>query len=135
MGGPLKSEGYLAVSHCSMPLQMAGPGEPQPYCLGGHHGTDIDPTIRTGLPPGTNVTLARLTRNLGSLILARGTVVDSRGEIEGSPCCNTLLVGVPDLPELLSVVKGFQYHLVVACGDHTGPMADQARDLAIDVIP
>jgi len=136
LGGPLASEGRLAVSHCSMPLTMCGPdaGE-QPYRLGGHHGSGADPTIRTGLPAGTTVTLARLTRNAEELILTSGKVADSRAEIEGSPCCNTLLVEVPNLPRILSLIKGFQYHLVAACGDHTVRMAELARELAIEVVP
>jgi len=136
MGGPLESEGYLAVSHCAMPLRMAGlDASQQPYCLGGHHGAETDPTIRTRLPAGVTVTLARLTRNLERLILVAGTIAGSRGEIEGSPCCNTLLVEVPDLAKLRSVIKGFQYHLIVARGDHTEPLADLAQRLEIVITP
>jgi L-fucose isomerase-like protein len=132
MGGPIEDGGYLAVSHCVMSRQMRGTNAvQQPYYFGDYHGRKTSPTIHTDLPTGEVVTVARLTQNLESLILTAGVVVDSR-DVPGR-CRNSLVIQVSDLPQLLSMVKGVQYHLVVAAGDYTGQLADLAERLGIEV--
>ncbi|MGB2823884.1 MAG: hypothetical protein WBF17_23090 [Phycisphaerae bacterium] len=130
MGGGFQADGHVEISHCVLSRRMTGPAEPsQPYYLGDYHGRKSSPTIRTSIPPGRTVTIARLTRNLERLILTRGTVADSLDK--PGRCRNTLVIDVPDAARLLSLVKGHQNHLVVACGDHVESMADLAERAGI----
>jgi L-fucose isomerase-like protein len=131
MGGAWSREGKLTVNHCVLSRKMAGPDAPmQSYYLGDYHGRHNSPTIHTDLPVGTPVTIARLTRNLEKLLLARGTVIEALDPDRG--CRNTLIIDVADLPKLLSGVKGVQNHLVVAQGDHADAMARLAQNVGIE---
>jgi hypothetical protein len=76
--------------------------------------------------------VARLTRNLENLILTRGAVMESL-DVPGR-CRNTLQIKVADLPALLRLVKGGQYHLVVACGDHADSLSTLAKQAKITVL-
>ena len=131
MGGGFEADGKLEISHCVLSRRMAGPGDPpQPYYLGDYHGRKSSPTIRTSIPAGRTVTVARLTRGLQRLILTRGTVVDSLDR--PGRCRNTLVIDAPDAARLLSLVKGHQNHLVVACGDHVESMTELAERAGIE---
>jgi L-fucose isomerase-like protein len=132
MGGARAEGERLTVSHCVLSRRMTGPGAAEPYHLADYHGTRPSPTIHTDLPRGQEVTVARLTRNLERLIVTRGTVVDSRDE-PGS-CRNTLEIEVEDVGKLMSAVRGVQYHLVLACGNHVSAMCDRATEAGVQVL-
>jgi L-fucose isomerase-like protein len=132
MGGPIKDSGQLGVCHCVMSRRMCGDqATAQPYYLGDYHGRKAGPTIHTDLPLGQEVTVARLTRNLESLLLVRGTVVASHDS--SHRCRNTVAVEVADRSAVLKVVKGVQTHLVLACGDHTEALSAVAAEAGIQV--
>jgi len=131
MGGGFQADGKLEISHCVLSRRMTAPGDPpQPYYLSDYHGRKSSPTVRTSIPAGRTVTIARLTRDLQRLILTRGTVVDSLDR--PGRCRNTLIIDVPDAARLLGLVKGHQNHLVVACGDHVESMAELAERAGIE---
>jgi len=115
MGGGIKIENYLGVSHCVLSRRMLGPTEPKlPYYISDYHGRKSSPTIHTIMPEGLIVTVARVTRNLESLILTAGKVV---GNLDlKDKCRNTLLIEVKNVDKVLKAVKGVQQHFVVACG-------------------
>jgi hypothetical protein len=75
--------------------------------------------------------MARLTRNLETLILSRGELVESLDLRDR--CRNTLLIHVEDPAKVLGAMKGLQQHLVVACGDHREAMTTHARNAGIKV--
>jgi L-fucose isomerase-like protein len=133
MGGPIKDSGHLGVCHCVLSRRMRGPDAPeQPYYLSDYHGRKAGPTIHTDLPVGQEVTVARLTRNLESLLLMRGTVVASHDS--NHRCRNTVAVEVADRSAVLKAVKGVQTHLVLACGDHTEALAALAAGAGIQIV-
>ena len=69
MGGPIKDSGQLGVCHCVMSRRMCGgQAAEQPYYLSDYHGRKTGPTIHTDPPVGQEVTVARLTQNLESLL-------------------------------------------------------------------
>jgi L-fucose isomerase-like protein len=124
MGGAWNRGGRLAVTHCALSRRMTGPAaETAHYSLVPyhHHRPDM-PTVHTDPPLGQTVTVARLTRNLESLLLTTGTLVDSQ-DIEDR-CCNTLVIDVPDVAGLLAEIQGIQHHMVVAAGDHAEALAE-----------
>ena len=131
MGGAGQQGNRLRVSHCVLPRKMKDPDAPQPYYLAYHHGSSVGVTIHTDLPAGEPVTVARLTRDLQRLIIAQGTVVESRDPLRG--CRNALVIEVADVRRLMSVVRGGQYHLVVACGHHLAKMRQLAEEAGIQV--
>jgi L-fucose isomerase-like protein len=132
MGGPIKDSGQLGVNHCVLSRQMCGvDAPPLPYYLSDYHGRKAGPTIHVDLPVGQEVTVARLTRNLGSLLLMRGAIVASHDS--NHRCRNTVVVEVADRDAVLKAVKGVQAHLALACGDHTEALAALARQSGIQV--
>jgi L-fucose isomerase-like protein len=131
MGNNFDVAGDLGVGHCVLPRTLCHPGSPQPYYLSDYHGRKPSPTIHTTLPIGHVVTIARLTRNLETLILSRGTIVESLDLPDR--CRNTLIIHVDDPAQVLGALKGLQQHLVVACGDHTKAMTTHAQSAGIQV--
>jgi L-fucose isomerase-like protein len=132
MGGALKANGGLGISHCVMCRQMLGPESPvQPYEVYDYHGRKPGPTLRTELPQGTTVTVARLTQNLERLLLTTGTV-RRMGDYQDY-CRNTLVLDVPDRERVLNAVKGIQNHYVVVAGDHAAKLAAMAHERGIAV--
>jgi hypothetical protein len=81
---------------------------------------------------GQAVTVARLTKDLESLLLMRGAVVASHDT--NHRCRNTVAIQVADRSAVLKAVKGIQTHLVLACGDHTETLAALAADMGIKVV-
>ena len=81
---------------------------------------------------GETVTVARLTRNLGQLLLFKGSLVANRAE--NARCRNTLVVDVPDRGRVFDAVKGIQNHYVAAFGDHTRAMTEMAGAWDIEVV-
>jgi len=131
MGGAWGKDDQLRVSHCVLSRKMNGPGASQTYYLAGYHQNKSGPTIHTDLPVAQPVTVARLTRNLERLLIAQGEVIESRDE--PNHCRNMLILRVSDLQKLMGVVRGGQYHLVVACGHHLPKMHDLAEKAGIEV--
>ena len=131
MGGARPQGNRLMISHCVLPRKMQGPQASPPYYLAYHHGSSVGVTIHTDLPAGGPVTVARLTRDLQRLIVAEGTLVESRDPLKG--CRNALVIEVGDVPKLMSVVRGGQYHMVVACGRHLAKMRPLADEAGIEV--
>jgi L-fucose isomerase-like protein len=133
MGGPIRDSGHLGVCHCVLSRRMCGLDAPaQRYYLSDYHGRKAGPTIHTDLPAGQPVTVARLTQNLESLLLMRGTVVASHDS--NHRCRNTIAVEGPDRSAVLKAVKGVQTHLVLACGDHTEALSALADEAGIEVV-
>jgi L-fucose isomerase-like protein len=133
MGGAIKAGGHLGVNHCVLSRRMLGTMTPQqPYYLGDYHGRKNSPTIHTGIPKGTPVTVARLNRNLENLILASGRAVGDQDLKDR--CRNTIVIEVKDRARVLRAVKGIQQHLVVACGDLRNAMTTLAKEAGIGVI-
>lgn len=131
MGGAFQHENQLVVVHCVLPRKMKATDALQPYYLAYHHASSVGVTIHTDLPAGEPVTVARLTKDLKRLIIAEGTVVDSRDPERG--CRNVLVIEVADIEKLMSVVRGGQYHMVVACGHHLAKMRQLADQAGIEV--
>ena len=131
MGNPGVQGARLSVTHCVLSRAMKSPDALSPYYLADHHGSHTGVTIHTDLPAGEPVTVARLTRNLERLIIAEGVVADSSDPAKG--CRNRLLIDVPDVRRLMSVVRGGQYHLVVACGRHLTKLQRLADQAGIEV--
>ncbi len=132
MGNNFEVAGALGVGHCVLPRNLCDPTAAlQPYYLGDYHGRKPSPTIHTTLPPGHVVTIARLTRNLETLILSRGTLVESLDLRDR--CRNTLVIHVDAPARVLGALKGLQQHLVVACGDHTKALTTHAQSAGIRV--
>ncbi len=128
----LNDDGVPAACHCVMSRRMCADRTTiRPYYLGDYHGRKAGPTIHTDLPVGQEVTVARLTKDLESLLLVRGTVVVSHDS--NHRCRNTVAVEVADRSAVLKAVKGVQTHLVLACGDHTEALLALAAEAGIRV--
>jgi len=131
MGGAEAEDDRLKVSHCVLSRKMNGSAACQPYYLAGYHRNKSGPTIHTSLPAGQPVTVARLTRNLERLLIAQGKVVECRDE--PGRCRNMLVIQVGNVQKLMTMVRGIQYHLVVACGHYLPRMRDLATKAGINV--
>ncbi len=130
MGGLHERAGKAVVSHDVLPRNFADPETFSPYTIADYHGDRPSPTVHVKLPPGLPVTLARLTKDLESLILARGTLV----ECADAPirCRNALVIETDSLEKLMSLRVDTQYHFAVARGDCVEPMAEAARNAGIE---
>lgn len=133
MGGAIKARGTLGINHCTLCRNMTGTeGALQPYVVSTYHGRKDTPTVWTQVPAGETVTVARLTQNLGKLLLFKGSVVAS--DTHNTRCRNTLVVDVPDRNRVFNAVKGIQSHYVVACGDHVQALSEWAQARQIQVV-
>ena len=132
MGGAVKAQGHVGLSHCVLCRTMPGPDREQAYVISNYHGRKESPTIWVDVPVGETVTVARLTRNLERLLLFKAPVVAN--EAENARCRNTLIVDVPDRDRVFQAVKGHQNHYVAAFGDHTGALTEMAADRGIEVV-
>ncbi len=134
LGGAEKRGELVRVGHCVLPRNMGGlDGPPAPYRLSKYHGQTDSPTIETEAPVGRTVTVARLTRNAGRLLLTRGRIVDNLHE--PPHCVNALLLDLEDALGFMEHVPGRQYHLVAACGDQVSEMQRLAAEAGADVVP
>jgi L-fucose isomerase-like protein len=133
MGGAFAQGDRLRVGHCVLSRRMKGPKALQPYYLAHYHRRDSGVTIHTDLAVGEPVTAARLTHNLKRLIVAEGRVAQSVDP--GKGCRNALVIEMRDVRKLMSVVRGGQYHLVVACGHHLAKLRQLATRAGIEVFP
>ena len=131
MGNPGVQDARFERHRLRALCAMKSPDSLSPYYLADHHGSHTGVTIHTDLPAGEPVTVARLTRNLERLIVAEGVVAESSDPSKG--CRNRLLIDVPDVRRLMSVVRGGQYHLVVACGRHLAKLRRLADQAGIEV--
>ncbi|KXB07889.1 hypothetical protein AKJ56_02185 [candidate division MSBL1 archaeon SCGC-AAA382N08] len=126
MGNPHKVEKNFALTHCVLPRNMKGlNSDLQPFYLSDYHGERASPTIGTEVPAGTEVTIARLTKNLEKILLTSGTVKDSRDI--NSKCRNTLLIKNVNCERLLKAVKGIQSHYVISCRANAENVAEIAE--------
>ncbi len=132
MGGAVKAQGHLGISHCVLCRSMSGPDREQAYVISNYHGRKESPTVWVDVPVGETVTIARLTRNLERLLLLKAEVIANQGG--NDRCRNTLVVDVPDRERVFDAVKGIQNHYVVAFGDHTQSLTEMAADLDIEVM-
>jgi L-fucose isomerase-like protein len=133
MGNPYEENGMLVISHCVMSRNMLGfDMDPQPYYLADYHGRKASVTVHTDVPKGEIITYGRFTRNLQSLILGVGEVVDSFDR-EGI-CRNGLKITVADMERLMEVKLDHQYHFAVVVGDHKPNMIDYAHEAGIEII-
>jgi L-fucose isomerase-like protein len=133
MGNPFDEDGMVVVSHCVMSRKMLGFDEkPQPYYLADYHGRKASVTVHTDLPKGQTVTYGRFTKNLQSLILGAGEVVDSFDR--DGICRNGLKITVGDMERLLEVRMDHQYHFAVVAGDHRPELVDFADEAGIKII-
>jgi len=134
MGGAYEADGCLRITHCALSRRTGGWAAPLlPYRVADYHGERDSPTVHTEVSVGQAVTIARLTRNLEGLILARGVVLENADLPRH--CRNTLVVQVPDLPALMTAIKGIQYHLVIAWGDYTAQLAALAHRAGMRILP
>jgi L-fucose isomerase-like protein len=130
MGGLHERDGKAVVSHDVLPRSFADPNRFSDYTIGDYHGQKPSPTVHVRVPGGGPVTLARLTRNLETLLLARGTLLGCAD----APirCRNALVIETSALEVLMSLRVDNQYHFAVCAGDCVEPMADAARAAGID---
>jgi L-fucose isomerase-like protein len=127
MGNPYQEDDTVVVSHCVMSRRMMGfDKEPQPYYLADYHGKKASVTVHTDVPKAEVVTFGRFTKNLHSLILGVGEVVDSFDR-EGR-CRNGLKITVNDMEKLMDVRLDHQYHFAVVVGDHRARLTECAEE-------
>ena len=133
MGNVYENDGLVTISHCVMSRRMFGlDKDPQPYYISDYHGRKPSPTIHTDIPRGEVVTIGRLTKNLESIIVGTGKVVESCDR-EGR-CRNALDIEIGDLEKLMGVRVDHQYHFVVVCGDYLKELTALAKKSGIKVI-
>ena len=133
MGGAVKANGHLGISHCVLPRNLCTKGdEGQAYYLGDYHGRKESPTVHAEVPVGEIATVARFTKGLRSLLLTSGTIKGCQDSKDR--CRNTLVIDVPDRERVFDAVKGVQNHYVVACGDHRAALEERAKERDIKVV-
>lgn len=130
MGGLHEHAGKAVVSHDVLPRNFADQNSFSPYTIANYHGDTPSPTVHVQLPPGMPVTLARLTKDLQTLILSRGTLVQVADA--AILCRNAMVVETPSLDALMSLRVDTQYHFAVAAGDCVEQMAAGAREAGIE---
>ena len=131
MGGAHLGHQHLSISHCALARTVAGDSL-QTYEIQDYHGHKASPTVRTHVPIGETVTLARLTKSLDSLLLTTGTV---KGEGRTPRACtNALLIEVNNRNRVINAVNGPQNHYVLAWGDRSYELATEARSYGIPIV-
>ncbi|MGC9453918.1 MAG: hypothetical protein ACP5HU_03560 [Phycisphaerae bacterium] len=132
MGGLHEHTGRAVVSHDVLPRNFADANAAgfAPYTIADYHGELAGPTVHVKLAPGLTVTLAHVTKDLQTLILSRGTLL----EVADSPirCRNAMVIDTPSLDALMSLRIDNQYHFAVAAGDCTQQMAAGAREAGVE---
>ena len=139
MGNTFALDGKLGVQHCVTCRKMCGLDKKlYGYSISDYHGRKATPTIHAFLPEGKTVTVARLTRGLESLVLTTGTLVDCM-DANISPdhphrCRNAFIIKTDGLAKVMGTVAGrFQYHMIVAYGDHTEALSEFCKERGIGV--
>jgi len=140
MGNTFACDGNLGVQHCVTCRRMCGLEKKRyDYSISDFHGRKNTPTIHASLPVGQTVTVARLTRGLENLIVTTGTLADCM-DANTNPdhphrCRNAFIIKTDGLAEVVKIVNGrFQYHMVVAYGDHTEVLIEFCAEKGIAVV-
>ncbi|MCL6578793.1 MAG: hypothetical protein K6T73_05320 [Candidatus Bathyarchaeota archaeon] len=118
-------EETVAISHCVMPFKMAGfDAEPKRYELRDYHGLKFSGSLTAYYPleNGQIVTLARMDRNLTSIYVKTGVIVDCK---EGFDCRTTLIVKISNVREYVNKTSG--NHQIVVFGDWIKELEDASK--------
>jgi len=117
----------IAISHCAMPFKMDGHTS-QSYTLRMYHEYKFlgSLTAYTELKMGQKVTIARIGKELTTMLIMSGDVVDQK---DGWDCRNTLIVEIKDLPAFIRNTSG--NHLCLVYGDHTSQLQSLCQVMGI----
>ena len=126
MGNPTymsPSKGIIRISHCTIPLEMV-----EDYDIVSFHESGYGATIMGYMRVGETVTIARVSKGLKRIVMARGRIVRSR--IEGSlECATRVEIKVGDVDRLIEEIEGD--HHVVVYGDWTRELEHACKVLGI----
>jgi len=124
------SANTIAVSHCAMPFKMDG-STLQPYTLRIYHEYKFlgSLTAYTELKMGQRVTVARIGKELTTMLIMRGEIVDQK---DGWDCRNTLGVKINSLPAFIRNTLG--NHLCLVYGDYTVELQSLCQVMGIQAI-
>ncbi len=140
MGNTFERGGNLGVQHCVTCRKMCGYDKKlSDYSISDYHGRKDTPTIHAALPEGETVTVARFTCGLEKLILATGTLEDCMDANLNAKhphrCRNAFMVKTDALASIMKIVgRRFQYHMVVAYGDHTETLSAFCKEKGIGIL-
>ena len=125
-----RASNTIAISHCAMPFKMDG-HTLQPYTLRMYHQYKFlgSLTAYTELKMGQKVTVARIGRELTTMLIMSGEIVDQK---DGWDCRNTLIVKINDLPAFIRSTPG--NHLCLVYGHHTNQLQSLCQVMGIQAI-
>jgi len=120
----------IAISHCAMPFKMDG-HTLQSYTFKMYHEYKFlgSLTAYTKLKMGQRVTIARIGRELATMLIMSGEIVDQK---DGWDCRNTLIVKINDLPAFIRGTSG--NHLCLVYGDCTVELQSLCQVMGIQAI-
>lgn len=120
----------IAISHCAMPFKMDGYTQ-QSYTLRMYHHYKFlgSLTAYTELKMGQKVTIARIGRELTTMLIMSGNIVDQK---DGWACRNTLIVKINDSQAFIQSTTG--NHLCLVYGDHTAQLRSLCQVMGIQAI-
>jgi len=120
----------IDISHCAMPFKMDGHTS-QSYTFRMYHEYKFlgSLTAYTKLKMGQKVTIARIGRELTTMLIMSGDIVDQK---DGWDCRNTLIVKINDLPAFIGGTSG--NHLCLVYGDHIAELRSLCQVMGIQTI-
>jgi L-fucose isomerase-like protein len=117
------TDGKLIITHCVCPRKMEGyNANPEPYTLRRYHKEKFTGSLTAfvKMEIGREVTICRLSGDLKSMLIARGTIVDCVDSDADEYCRIKTKVKIENAKEFIHKTSG--NHCVMVYGDYREPL-------------
>jgi L-fucose isomerase-like protein len=129
------TDGTLIISHCVCPRKMEGYNtNPEPYTLRRYHKEKFPGSLTAyvKMEVGREVTICRLSGDLKSMLIAKGTIVDCVDSDADEYCRIKAKVKIENPKEFIHKASG--NHHVMVYGDYRNPLKSLNETLDIATI-
>jgi L-fucose isomerase-like protein len=126
------TDGTLVITHCVCPRKMEGyKANPEPYTLRRYHKEKFTGSLTAyvKMEVGREVTICRLSGDLKTMLVARGTIVDCVDSDAEEYCRIKAKVKIENPKEFVHKASG--NHHVMVYGDYTNPLKSLNETLNI----
>jgi L-fucose isomerase-like protein len=128
-------DGKLIITHCVCPRKMEGyTADPEPYTLRRYHKEKFTGSLTAfvKMEIGREVTICRLSGDLKSMLIAKGTIVDCVDSDAEEYCRIKTKVKIENAKEFIHKTSG--NHCVMVYGDYIEPLKSLNETLDITTI-
>jgi L-fucose isomerase-like protein len=130
-----RTDGTLVITHCVCPRKMEGyNSKPEPYTLRRYHKEEFTGSLTAyvEMEVGREVTICRLSGDLKTMLIARGTIVDCVDSDAEEYCRIKAKVKIENPKEFIHKASG--NHHVMVYGDYRNPLKSLNETLDITTI-